>query len=97
MRRACACGTVLSQYNPSRFCSVCEPQNLTHAAYTATIDPAGPIRVARKRGDEFCTRGHDLATHGVLRNTGGGRMTRKCRACDRIRHVEYRARKRLAA
>jgi hypothetical protein len=41
-----------------------------------------------------CQKGHDWETHGLYTNTGGGRMSRKCRACNSNRRKQLRARAR---
>ena len=94
-RRKCSqCDAILSTYNQGLVCAPCETKTITHAEYTAACDPAQ--QATRLRGDDVCKRGHDLLTHGVMKNTGGGRISRKCRACERERATNYRQRKATA-
>jgi hypothetical protein len=88
-----SCGARLSRYAPvdSVYCAACEPELITHAEYVLSV-----IHTQRDQPDEACVRGHDLTQTGVLRNTGHGRITRKCRACDAIRQATYRQRKAAA-
>jgi hypothetical protein len=94
-RRACTrCGARLSIYNPGLYCATCETRMITHAEYVEACDPA--IDRLRLHGTNTCLRGHDLVTHGVMKNTGGGRMSRKCRECERLRVAAHRLRKATA-
>ena len=87
MSRVCTCGTRLSRYNTGELCSVCEPKQTTHAAYTSRHDPARII--VHASGPDACPKGHDLLTHGTYRNAGGGRITRRCLECERKRKQRY--------
>ena len=94
-RRCVRCDAILRAYNRSLLCAPCESRTITHAEYLRACDPA---RDALKlHGDDTCKRGHDLLVHGVMKNTGGGRKSRKCRECERIRAASYRLRKEIAA
>ena len=94
-RRCIRCTTILSAYNQGLVCAPCEARTLTHAEYLRECDPATPTN--RLQGDDTCARGHDLRVHGVMKNTGGGRMSRKCRECERLRAAQHRAAKKVAA
>lgn len=75
--RCLECGANLSRYRPpgTVYCAAHEPDRITHLDYIES----------GSRDPETCKRGHDLRIHGRLYNTGGGRMTRKCSACVKLR------------
>lgn len=93
-RRCVRCDAILSAYNAGLVCAPCESRTITHAEYLRQCDPAKTI--SRLHGENTCKRGHDLITYGVMKNTGGGRITRKCGECERLRAAAYRLRKAAA-
>lgn len=47
--------------------------------------------------EEFCDYGHEFTDENTYRHMKLGQMVRACRACNRRRTAEYRARKRVMA
>jgi len=81
------CGARISRYAPkaARYCAAHEPAVLTR------------LRAPLARTENgICKRGHNLNETGYTRNKGGGKTSRKCRACHAIRQAAYRQRKALA-
>ena len=96
MSRCRTCGARLSRYRAEGtvHCALHEPHHITHLDY---IDSVPTHRSTSLNGPDTCKHGHDLLIHGRMRDTGGGRITRSCQACNTERKRRYRARAKEAA